>query len=120
MLCLAAFQLRSAVGQISTAAPQPPADAGNMTGIGLRMVHIRSMPATVSISEAKQRLGEIADRELPAEQIIIIVRKSTLLVLEQLELPEPAPRRPTVISTTATTKLPRRNPTSSPPAQGFF
>ncbi|MGH7939025.1 MAG: type II toxin-antitoxin system Phd/YefM family antitoxin, partial [Bryobacteraceae bacterium] len=51
------------------------------------------MPATVSISEAKQRLGEIADRALEGEQIVI-VRKSKLLVLKQLEMPEPVPMRP--------------------------
>ena len=51
------------------------------------------MPTTVSISEAKQRLGEIADRALEGEQIVI-VRKSKLLVLKQLELPEPVPMRP--------------------------
>jgi hypothetical protein len=51
------------------------------------------MPATVSISEAKQRLGEIADRALAGEQIVI-VRKSKLLVLKQLEIPEPVPLRP--------------------------
>jgi hypothetical protein len=51
------------------------------------------MPATVSISEAKQRLGEIADRALEGEQIVI-VRKSKLLVLKQLEMPEPVPIRP--------------------------
>ena len=51
------------------------------------------MHATVSISEAKQRLGEIADRALQGEQIVI-VRKSKLLVLKQLEMPEPVPMRP--------------------------
>jgi hypothetical protein len=51
------------------------------------------MPDTVSISQAKQRLGEIADRALEGEQIII-VRKSKLLVLKQLEIPEPVPMRP--------------------------
>jgi hypothetical protein len=51
------------------------------------------MSATVSISEAKQRLGEIADRALQGEQIVI-VRKSKLLVLKQLEIPEPVPLRP--------------------------
>ncbi len=51
------------------------------------------MPTTVSISQAKQRLGEIADRALQGEQIIII-RKSKLLVLKQLEIPEPVPIRP--------------------------
>ncbi len=51
------------------------------------------MPTTVSISEAKRRLGKIADRALQGEQIII-VRKSKLLVLKQLEQPESAPMRP--------------------------
>lgn len=51
------------------------------------------MPTTVSISEAKQRLGEIADRAIEGEQIVI-VRKSKLLVLKQLEMPEPVPMRP--------------------------
>ena len=51
------------------------------------------MPTTISISEAKQRLGEIADRAIQGEQIVI-VRKSKLLVLKQLELPEPVPLRP--------------------------
>ena len=51
------------------------------------------MPTTVSISEAKQRLGEIADRAIQGEQIVII-RKSRLLVLKQLEMPEPVPMRP--------------------------
>ncbi len=46
-----------------------------------------------SSCEAKQRLGEIADRALEAEQIVI-VRKSKLLVLEKLEIPEPVPLRP--------------------------
>lgn len=50
------------------------------------------MPA-ISISEAKQRLGEIADRALEGEQIVI-VRKSKLLVLKELEIPEPVPIRP--------------------------
>ena len=51
------------------------------------------MPATVSISEAKRRLGEIADCALEGEQIVI-VRKSKLLVLTKLEIPEPVPMRP--------------------------
>jgi hypothetical protein len=48
---------------------------------------------TISISEAKQRLGEIADRAIEGEQIVI-VRKSNLLVLKRLEIPEPVPIRP--------------------------
>jgi hypothetical protein len=51
------------------------------------------MPATISISEAKRRLGEIADRALEGEQIAI-VRKSKLLVFKQLQIPEPVPMRP--------------------------
>jgi hypothetical protein len=54
---------------------------------------IGGMPTTVSISEAKQRLGEIADRAIEGEQIVII-RKSQLLVLKRLEMPEPVPLRP--------------------------
>lgn len=50
------------------------------------------MAHTVSISEAKQRLGEIADRAIESEQIVI-VRKSKLLVLKPLEIPEPVPMR---------------------------
>lgn len=48
---------------------------------------------TVSISQAKQQLGQIADRALEGEQIVII-RKSKLLVLQPLELPTPVPMRP--------------------------
>lgn len=52
------------------------------------------MPTTtVSISEAKQRLGEIADRAIEGDHIVI-VRKSRLLVLKPLDLPEPIPMRP--------------------------
>ena len=51
------------------------------------------MVTTISISEAKQRLGEIADRAIEGEQIVI-VRKSKLLVLKQFELPDPVPIRP--------------------------
>lgn len=50
------------------------------------------MITTISISQAKQRLGEIADRAIQGEQIVII-RKSKLLVLKELELPEPVPMR---------------------------
>lgn len=49
--------------------------------------------AMLSISEAKQRLGEIADRAIEGEHVVI-VRKSKLLVLKPLELPEPVPMRP--------------------------
>lgn len=48
---------------------------------------------TISISQAKQRLGEIADRAMEGEHVVI-VRKSKLLVLKPLELPEPVPMRP--------------------------
>jgi hypothetical protein len=51
------------------------------------------MQTPISISEAKQRLGEIADRAIQGEQIVI-VRKSRLLVLKKLEIPEPIPIRP--------------------------
>ena len=51
------------------------------------------MPTIVSISEAKQHLGAIADRALQGEHIVL-VRKSKLLVLKQLEMPEPVPMRP--------------------------
>jgi len=51
------------------------------------------MATTLSISEAKQRLGEIADRAIQGEQIVI-VRKSRLLVLKELVIPEPIPIRP--------------------------
>ena len=47
----------------------------------------------ISISAAKQRLGEIADRALQGDHVVII-RKSKLLVLKPLELPEPVPIRP--------------------------
>jgi hypothetical protein len=47
----------------------------------------------LSISEAKQRLGEIADRAIKGERIVII-RKSRLLVLKELEIPDPVPLRP--------------------------
>jgi hypothetical protein len=51
------------------------------------------MPTMLSISEAKQRLGEIADRAIKGERIVII-RKSRLLVLKELEIPDPVPMRP--------------------------
>ena len=51
------------------------------------------MPTTISISEAKRRLGEIADRAIQGEQIVIS-RKSRLLVLKELDIPEPVPIRP--------------------------
>jgi hypothetical protein len=48
---------------------------------------------TLSISEAKQRLGQIADRAIDGEHVVIL-RKSKLLVLKPLDLPEPVPMRP--------------------------
>lgn len=48
---------------------------------------------TISISEAKQRLGEMADRAVEGENIVI-VRKANLLVLKPLDFPEPVPMRP--------------------------
>ena len=51
------------------------------------------MSTMLSISEAKQRLGEIADRAIKGERIVII-RKSRLLVLKELEIPDPVPLRP--------------------------
>jgi hypothetical protein len=51
------------------------------------------MSAAISISEAKRRLGEIADLAIQGEQIVI-VRKSRLLVLKELDIPEPVPMRP--------------------------
>ena len=50
------------------------------------------MITTVSISEAKQHLGDFADRAIQGEQIII-VRKSKLLILKQLDLPDFIPMR---------------------------
>ena len=51
------------------------------------------MQTTLSISQAKQRLGEIADRAIEGQQVIII-RKTKLLVLKPLEIPAPVPIRP--------------------------
>jgi len=51
------------------------------------------MATMLSISEAKQRLGEIADRAIKGERIVII-RKSRLLVLQEIEIPDPVPLRP--------------------------
>jgi hypothetical protein len=51
------------------------------------------MVITVSISQAKQKLGEIADLAIRGEQVVII-RKSKLLVLKELEIPEAIPIRP--------------------------
>lgn len=62
--------------------------------MGLIRVYNWAVPTTtVSISEAKQRLGEFADRAIEGEHIVI-VRKSKLLVLKPLEMPEPVPQRP--------------------------
>jgi hypothetical protein len=47
----------------------------------------------LSISQAKQRLGKVADLALQG-QPVLIVRKSKLLILQAYELPEPIPLRP--------------------------
>lgn len=51
------------------------------------------MATTVTITEAKQRFGELADRVLQGEQVLI-VRKSKLLTLAVFQIPEPVPMRP--------------------------
>ena len=48
---------------------------------------------TFSISEAKRRLGAVADEALHGEKIIII-RKSRLLTLQEYQPVEDIPRRP--------------------------
>jgi hypothetical protein len=48
---------------------------------------------TFSISEAKRRLGAVADEALQGEKIIII-RKSRLLTLQEYEPIESIPMRP--------------------------
>lgn len=48
---------------------------------------------TLSISEAKRRLGAVADEALKGEKIIII-RKSRLLTLQEYEPVESIPMRP--------------------------
>ena len=48
---------------------------------------------TLSISEAKRRLGAVADQALNGEKIIII-RKSRLLTLQEYEPLESIPQRP--------------------------
>lgn len=48
---------------------------------------------TLSISEAKQKLGKVADDALKGKPTLI-VRKSKLLVLQAYALPEPIPQRP--------------------------
>ena len=47
---------------------------------------------TLSISEAKAHLGEMADMALKGEPVLI-VRKSRLLVLKEFDFPEPVPVR---------------------------
>ena len=51
------------------------------------------MAITVSISEAKKRLGEYADRAIKGEEIRI-EGKSKLLVLRPVDQTEPVPLRP--------------------------
>ncbi len=48
---------------------------------------------TLSVSQAKQRLGKVADSVLRGKPVLII-RKSKLLILQAYELPEPIPLRP--------------------------
>jgi hypothetical protein len=48
---------------------------------------------TMSLSQAKQRLGKVADAVLRGKPVLI-VRKSKLLILQAYELPEPIPQRP--------------------------
>ena len=48
---------------------------------------------TISVSQAKQRLGKVADDALKGKPVLII-RKSKLLILQAYDLPEPIPRRP--------------------------
>ena len=48
---------------------------------------------TLSISEAKRRLGAVADEALHGEKIIII-RKSRLLSLQEYQPVESIPQRP--------------------------
>jgi hypothetical protein len=48
---------------------------------------------TLSISEAKSKLGEVADQALQGEKIIII-RKSRLLMLQEYQPIESIPMRP--------------------------
>jgi len=54
--------------------------------------YIQSME-TLTISKAKAHLGELADRALQGEPVLI-VRKSRLLVLKEYVIPEPIPDRP--------------------------
>ncbi len=48
---------------------------------------------TISVSQAKQRLGKVADDALKGKPVLII-RKSKLLILQAYEFPEPIPLRP--------------------------
>ena len=48
---------------------------------------------TMSVSQAKQRLGKVADAALRGDPVLII-RKSKLLILQAYEMPEPIPLRP--------------------------
>lgn len=48
---------------------------------------------TMSVSQAKQQLGKVADAALRG-QPVLIVRKSKLLILQAYEMPEPIPLRP--------------------------
>jgi hypothetical protein len=48
---------------------------------------------TLSISQAKQKLGKVADDALEGKPTLI-VRKSKLLVLQAYSVPEPIPQRP--------------------------
>jgi hypothetical protein len=63
------------------------------TGFNPKINYILTMLTTISISEAKRRLGEIADRALEGSPIVI-VRKHKLLVLSRFEMPDPVPMRP--------------------------
>ena len=48
---------------------------------------------TLSISQAKQKLGKVADAALRGEPTLL-VRKSKLVVVQAYALPEPIPQRP--------------------------
>jgi hypothetical protein len=48
---------------------------------------------TMSVSQAKQRLGKVADAALRGDPVLII-RKSRLLILQAYEMPQPIPLRP--------------------------
>jgi hypothetical protein len=48
---------------------------------------------TISVSQAKQRLGKVADAALRGKPVLII-RKSRLLILQAYDIPEPIPIRP--------------------------